>query len=517
MSILDVKNLTQIYGDKKLFSHADMQLFGGDKLGLTGLNGAGKSTFINILIGEVVPDEGYVKWNPKVKLGYLDQQAKIKEEITVRAYLKRAFDHLFKLEKQYNEINAEISVCKDEQRQLELCEQSSKILAQLESNNFYAINSTIDKVAAGLGITAFGMDTNVSILSGGQRAKVLLAKLLLEQPDVLLLDEPTNFLDKEHIAWLTKFLTNFKGAFILVSHDYDFLDKVVNCICDIENGTITRFNGNYQKFVKLKEAKRLEYEKNYNSQQKEIAKLQTFIDKNIVRASTSAMAKSRRKKLEKMQLLEKPNNAPKPSFLFNYTPAVGKIILSADELAIGYYDQLVPDITMELNAGEKLAVTGFNGIGKSTFIKTICGIVPPLSGSYKLADNVKIGYYEQENIWQNDSITAMEEIKNTYPKMVDKDVRTALSRCGLSGEQVLQKLCTLSGGEQAKVKICKLILSDYNLLVLDEPTNHLDVNAIEQLKVAIKLFEGAVLFVSHSKEFCNAVADNVLDFEKLFD
>ena len=517
MSILDVKNLTQIYGDKKLFSHADMQLFGGDKLGLTGLNGAGKSTFINILIGEVVPDEGYVKWNPKVKLGYLDQQAKIKEEITVRAYLRRAFDHLFKLEKQYNEINAEISVCKDEQRQLELCEQSSKILAQLESNNFYAINSTIDKVAAGLGITAFGMDTNVSILSGGQRAKVLLAKLLLEQPDVLLLDEPTNFLDKEHIAWLTKFLTNFKGAFILVSHDYDFLDKVVNCICDIENGTITRFNGNYQKFVKLKEAKRLEYEKNYNSQQKEIAKLQTFIDKNIVRASTSAMAKSRRKKLEKMQLLEKPNNAPKPSFLFNYTPAVGKIILSADELAIGYYDQLVPDITMELNAGEKLAVTGFNGIGKSTFIKTICGIVPPLSGSYKLADNVKIGYYEQENIWQNDSITAMEEIKNTYPKMVDKDVRTALSRCGLSGEQVLQKLCTLSGGEQAKVKICKLILSDYNLLVLDEPTNHLDVNAIEQLKVAIKLFEGAVLFVSHSKEFCNAVADNVLDFEKLFD
>ena len=306
MSILDVKNLTQIFGDKKLFSNADMQLFGGDKLGLTGLNGAGKSTFINILIGEVVPDEGYVRWNPRVKLGYLDQQAKITEHQTIKHYLKSAFADLYEIDDELSAIDEQISVCKDETEQISLCEKAEKLREKLEDNGFYAINSTIDKAAAGLGITSFGLDSDVATLSGGQRAKVMLAKLLLQNPDVLLLDEPTNFLDKEHIAWLSKYLNNFKGSFILVSHDFEFLNSVVNCICDIDNGKITRFNGTYEKFVKLKEIKRQEYEKNYNAQQKEIAKLQTFIDKNIVRASTSKMAKSRRKQLERMEKLDKP-------------------------------------------------------------------------------------------------------------------------------------------------------------------------------------------------------------------
>lgn len=517
MSILDVKNLTQIYGDKKLFSNADMQLFGGDKLGLTGLNGAGKSTFLNILIGEVVPDEGFVKWNPRFKLGYLDQQAKISKSITIKAYLKTAFDDLFELDEKLKQIDEQISVTKDAQKQMMLCDEAEKLRTRLENAGFYAINSTIDKVASGLGVASFGMGTDVSILSGGQRAKVMLAKLLLQNPDVLLLDEPTNFLDKEHIAWLTKYLSSFKGSFILVSHDFEFLNSVVNCICDIENGKIIRFNGSYEKFVKLKEQKAIQYEKNYNSQQKEIAKLQTFIDKNIVRASTSKMAKSRQKKLDKMEKLDKPNRMPKPSFMFSYTPAVGQMVLKCSELEIGYYDALVPPITVELKRNQKLAVTGFNGIGKTTFIKTLYGIIPKISGEFEFSDKIKIGYYMQENVFENDKITALEEIKNAYPKLVDKDVRTALSRCGLSSVQIGQPLNTLSGGEQSKVKLCKLTLQDYNVLLLDEPTNHLDVNALEQLKVAIKLFDGAVLFVSHSKEFCNAVADDVLDFEKLFD
>lgn len=517
MSILDVKNLTQIFGDKKLFSNADMQLFGGDKLGLTGLNGAGKSTFINILIGEVVPDEGYVRWNPRVKLGYLDQQAKITEHQTIKHYLKSAFADLYEIDDELSAIDEQISVCKDETEQISLCEKAEKLREKLEDNGFYAINSTIDKAAAGLGITSFGLDSDVATLSGGQRAKVMLAKLLLQNPDVLLLDEPTNFLDKEHIAWLSKYLNSFKGSFILVSHDFEFLNSVVNCICDIDNGKITRFNGTYEKFVKLKEIKRQEYEKNYNAQQKEIAKLQTFIDKNIVRASTSKMAKSRRKQLERMEKLDKPTKQPKPSFMFRYTPAVGQTILTCEALEIGYYDTLVPPIDVELRYNQKLAVTGFNGIGKSTFIKTIYGIIPKIAGDFKLAEKVKIGYYMQENLFDNDNITALEEIKNAYPRLNDKDVRTALSRCGLSAVQIMQPLNTLSGGEQSKVKLCKLTLSDYNLLLLDEPTNHLDVNAVEQLKIAIKLFDGAVLFVSHSKEFCDSVADKVLDFEKLFD
>ncbi|MGN0173397.1 MAG: ABC-F family ATP-binding cassette domain-containing protein [Acutalibacteraceae bacterium] len=517
MSILEVKNLTHIFGDKKLFSNADMQLFGGDKLGLTGLNGAGKSTFINILIGEVVPDEGYVKWNPRFKLGYLDQEAKIKQSLSVKNYLLEAFLHLFEIDEKLQSINEQISECDDIDRQMLLCEEAEVLREQLESEDFYSVNSNVDKVAAGLGITGFGMDTDVKTLSGGQRAKVMLAKLLLENPDVLLLDEPTNFLDKEHIAWLTKYLNGFKGSFILVSHDFEFLNSVVNCICDIDNGQITRFNGDYNTFIKLKELKQNELIKNYNSQQKEIKQLQEFIDKNIVRASTSKRAKSRQKKLDKMERLEKPSAAVKPTFLFDYTPAVGQMILKTKNLSIGYYYPLVPEINLELFAGKKLAVTGFNGIGKTTFIKTINGIIPPISGEYSLADNIKIGYYKQENEWDDDSLTALEEVKNAYPLLNDKEIRTALSRCGLQGEKVLQKLSTLSGGEQSKVKLCKLTLQKYNLLLLDEPTNHLDVNAIEQLKTAIAKFEGTVLFVSHSKEFCESVADDVLDFEKLFD
>ena len=517
MSILDVKNLTQIYGDKKLFSNADMQLFGGDKLGLTGLNGAGKSTFINILIGEVIPDEGFVKWNPKVKLGYLDQQASITESLTIKAYLKTAFDDLYKIDSELKNIDQEISVTKDEEMLMILCEEAEMLRNRLEKRNFYAINSTIDKVASGLGIMSFGMDKDVTILSGGQRAKVMLAKLLLQQPDVLLLDEPTNFLDKEHIAWLTKYLNGFKGSFILVSHDFEFLNSVVNCICDIDNGKITRFNGSYDKFVKLKAQKAVEYEKKYNAQQKEIEKLQTYIDKNIVRASTSKMAKSRQKKLDRIERMDKPNVVPKPSFMFNYISASGQIILSCNNLEIGYSDALVPPITFDLSRNQKLAVTGFNGIGKSTFIKTVYGILPKISGEFKFADKLKIGYYQQENVFDNDNLTALEDVKNAFPKLNDKEVRTALSRCGLSANHIMQPINTLSGGEQSKVKLCKLTLDDFNLLLLDEPTNHLDVNAVEQLKVAIKLFEGAVLFVSHSKEFCKAVADEVFDFEKLFD
>ena len=335
MSILDVKNLTHTYGDKKLFNHASMQLFGGNKLGLTGLNGAGKSTFINILIGEVVPDEGEIHWNPKIRLGYLDQQAKIvNKEITVRNYLLGAFSALFEKESEFNSLNKKIEGCKDENELMTLCDKAAALQEYLTTNNFYAISSTVDKVAAGLGITAFGLDTEISKLSGGQRAKVMLAKLLLENPDVLLLDEPTNFLDRDHIAWLTKYLNGFKGSFILVSHDFEFLNNVVNCICDIEFGNITRYNGSYENFVKQKEAKHEEYIKQYGAQQKQIKKLETFIEKNIVRASTSAMAKSRRKQLNKIERMDKPSEAPKPNFFFRYAPPVGKEILRVEDLSI---------------------------------------------------------------------------------------------------------------------------------------------------------------------------------------
>lgn len=517
MSVLDVKDLTLILGDKKLFNKASMQLFNGDKMGLTGLNGAGKSTFINMLVENVIPDQGQIKWHSKTKIAYLDQQLAIKENITIIDFLKSAFNDLYKLEEKLNRYNEEISQCTDENEMTKLCDRIASVSEELESKNFYGINSTIDKVASGLGLSAIGLDKLVTKISGGQRVKVMLAKMLLEEPDVLILDEPTNFLDKEHIDYLTKYLINFKGSFILVSHDYDFLNKTVNCICDIDMGTITRYNGNFENFENLKAAKHVEYIKKYNSQQKQIHDLEDYINRNIVRASTSAMAKSRRKQLEKIEVMDRPTEVAKPNFLFEYTPPVGKTVLWVNDLQVGYTEQLVPDINMIIRLGEKVAITGFNGIGKTTLLKTICGIIPAFGGTYKYTDKLKIGYYEQENKWDDDTISPLQELKNCYPKFTDKEIRGHLARCGLRGELAMQPLKTLSGGEQAKVKICKLILTPYNLLILDEPTNHLDVNAVAQLKTAIKTFEGSVIFVSHSAEFCNETADRIFSLEALFD
>lgn len=517
MSILEVKELTHTFGDKKLFNGAVMQLSRGEKMGLTGLNGAGKSTFIGMLTGTVIPDSGTIKWNPRIRLGYLDQFAKLEPEQTILEYLRTAFRNLFETESRLAALDAQIADCRDEKKLPILLEEAGSCQELLESNNFYSIGSEIEKVAAGLGITAIGLDHKVGELSGGQRAKIMLARLLLEQPDVLLLDEPTNFLDRSHIDWLAKTLSAFRGSFIVVSHDAGFLDRVVNCICDIEFGVISRYNGSYESFVKQKEQKREEYIRGYNAQQKEIAKLEDFVARNIVRASTSAMAKSRRKKLEKMEIIEKPTEAPKPSFTFQYRPATGKTALWVNDLAVGYSEQLLPAINLMLFTGQKLAVKGFNGIGKSTLLKTLCGKIPAISGGYKLADGTTVGYFQQEHIWPDGKLTPLQIVKEQHPRMTDRELRSCLSRCGLTAQQVMQGVSTLSGGEQAKVKICLLTLRPCSLLVLDEPTNHLDVNAVHQLETAIKSFEGTVIFVSHSSEFCESVADVTLDLEALFD
>ena len=517
MNILDVTGLTHSFGDKKIFSDTGLSLFRGDKMGLTGLNGAGKSTLINILAGTVIPDQGYIKWNPKIRAGYLDQQANIDGCQSVRDYLKGAFDHLYQTETLLEETNAKIAACKDRTELEKLMAVSGDCQNLLESNNFYGLESEIDKVAAGLGITAFGTDKPVEKLSGGQRAKVMLAKLLLENPDVLLLDEPTNFLDREHIEWLGKFLINFKGSFLLVSHDFPFLNRVVNCICNIEFFTITRYNGSFESFLKQKEQKAEEYQRRYSRQQKEIAKLEDYIGRNLYRASTTAMAQSRRKKLEKMEKIDRPQQAVKPTFTFKYQSIPPKIMLRVKDLEVGYGEPLLPKIAINLRTGERLSVSGFNGIGKTTFLKTIAGLLPKISGSFKYDPNVVIGYYEQEHHWEDPSRTAFNQIRELFPKLKDKDVRGNLAKCGLKHEQAMQSLSTLSGGEQAKVKLCILTLTPCNLLILDEPTNHLDQNAIEHLKQAIMDFPGGVIFVSHSKEFCEALADKQLNMEKLFD
>lgn len=517
MSILEVKELTHTFGDKKLFNNASMQLSRGDKMGLTGLNGAGKSTFIGMLTGTVVPDEGLIRWNPRVRLGYLDQFARLAPEQTVMEYLKTAFQKLYEAEARLAALDREIAACRDEEKLPALLEEAGSCQELLEGGNFYALESEIEKVAAGLGITAIGLDRKVGELSGGQRAKLMLARLLLEQPDVLLLDEPTNFLDRSHIDWLAKTLQAFRGSFIVVSHDASFLERVVNCICDIEFGEISRFNGNYQSFVRQKEMKRENYIRGYNAQQKEIAKLEDFVAKNIVRASTSSLAKSRRKKLEKIERLEKPSEPPKPTFSFQYRPATGHTAMWINDLAVGYGEAILPDINYILFTGQKLAVRGFNGIGKTTLMKTLCGALPAVSGGFRLVEGTTIGYFEQEHNWPDGSLTPLQIVRERFPRMNDREARGSLSRCGLTAQHVMQNVSSLSGGEQAKVKICLLTLRPCSLLLLDEPTNHLDVNAVERLKTAVREFEGTVVFVSHSPEFCDSVADATLDLEELFD
>ena len=524
MSILEVKGLTHTFGDKKLFHNAYMQLSRGEKMGLTGLNGAGKSTFLGMLTGEVLPDEGEIRWNPRVRVGCLDQQARMDESSSVREQLRGAFASLYGAERELNELNAEIArraALPGAQGDEELAaglERAGELQEALDAGGFWSLESEIERVAAGLGVMAFGLDRRCGELSGGQRAKVLLARLLLAQPDVMLLDEPTNFLDREHIDWLGKYLAAFRGSFILVSHDRGFLARVVNCVCDIEFGVITRFNGSFESFERQKEEKRLGVVRSYEAQQKEIAKLEDYVRRNMARASTSNMAKSRQKKLDKIERIDKPSETPTPTFVFQARQAMGHTALWVNDLAVGYNGvALLPEINCILGERQKLAVTGFNGIGKTTFLKTLCGFLPPVSGRYKLPDGAVVGYYEQEHRWPDPTRTPLQVLRDVYPKLTDKELRGHLSRCGLTAAHVMQEIGTLSGGEQAKVKLCILTLKPCSLLILDEPTNHLDVKAVAQLARALTTFEGAVLFVSHSRVFCGEVADSTLDLEGLFD
>ncbi|RHO58328.1 ABC transporter ATP-binding protein [Eubacterium sp. AM05-23] len=511
MSLLEVKDLSHSYGDKVLYHDASFELYNGEHMGLVGQNGAGKSTLIKTLIGEVIPDDGLIKWFPKASVGHLDQYAQVDAGITVFEYLKQAYADLYRMEERLNGLYEKMA----EDTSEKLINQAANLQETLEDRDFYSIESHIYRVAAGLGITAIGMDKVLEKLSGGQRAKVILAKLLLEKPEVLLLDEPTNFLDKEHVEWLSKYLTGFEGAFILVSHDFDFLDQVTTCIGDIEFGTITKYHGNYSAFLKQKGQKREEYIRQYESQKKFIERTEEYIAKNKVRASTAAMAKSRQKKLDKIERMAPPTGLTKPMIRFKSTGITAQRVLEVKDLEVGYYYPLLPKLHFVLEQNQRVVITGFNGIGKSTLLKTLIGEILPISGSFEFARNVVIGYYEQDLKWEREGQTPLEIITEAFPKLSQKQTRSALSRCGVKAEHVLQPITTLSGGEQSRVKLCKLTLSPCNLLILDEPTNHLDYLAKESLQEALQDFDGTVILVSHEAAFYRDWADKVLEIEKM--
>ncbi|MCH1638476.1 ATP-binding cassette domain-containing protein [Paenibacillus timonensis] len=509
MSLLEMSGVTHRFGDKELYRGASLELHAGEHMGLVGQNGAGKSTLIRMLTGEVIPDQGSIQWQPRLRLGHLDQYARISGAVSIRDYLKTAFDELYELERKMAEIYREVAVTGDESRMklAALCQE------KLDAGDFYDIDSRIDQTAMGLGIQAMGMERPMSELSGGQRARVILAKLLLEEPDVLLLDEPTNFLDREHVEWLAGALASFRGAFIVVSHDASFLQKVTNCICDVELGSIRKYPGSYNDFMRQKEHHRRDYERRYEAQQKKIEATESYIRKNIAGVN-SKIAQGRRKQLERMERIGPPVQTHPPAFRFQELASPGLIALETRRLVVGYGQPLLPPLSFKVSGGEKLVVSGFNGIGKSTLLNTLVRRISAVSGEYRFADRVHIGYFSQELAWEEPTMTPIQYIAEFRPDLDGKEIRRHLARCGLNQSLVARAIGTLSGGEQSKVKLCRLLLTPCNFLILDEPTNHLDQEAKAALRQALIEFRGSVLLVSHDRSFYQDWADRVLRIGK---
>ncbi|HOO34145.1 MAG TPA: ABC-F family ATP-binding cassette domain-containing protein, partial [Thermotogota bacterium] len=494
MSLLEIKELSHGFGDKQLYRNATLALNKGEKMGIVGHNGSGKSTLIKICTGSIIPDSGQIIRHPKVRLGYLDQYAMIDRNLTIRQFLNSAFKELFEIEERLLSLYEDFSDNPVQRKKMTLYQE------YLETHNFYTIETEIERAANNLGLTAIGMNKKISEISGGQRAKVILAKLLLEKPDILLLDEPTNFLDKNHINWLTEYLAGIDQGFMIVSHDHEFLERISNCICDIENGEFRKYPGNFSDFLRLKDHHLEDYHRRYDEQQRYIRKTEEFIRRNIA-GIKSKNAKGRRKQLNRLERLAPPVSSRKaPVFAFNTLTGTHEP-LQVRKLSIGYTHPLLKNLEFKVKAGQKIAITGFNGIGKSTLLKTLIGELTPLSGHCLLSDKIAFNYYAQELVWADPELTPLETVSSAYPMMQEKEIRSHLARCGILKEHMQQPIRTLSGGEQTKVKLCLMTLSPSNFLIMDEPTNHLDLKAKESLKEAFSRFEGSIILVSHEESF----------------
>ena len=512
MSILNVENLSHGFGDRAIFQNVSFRLLKGEHIGLIGANGEGKSTFMNIITGKLQPDEGKIEWAKNVRVGYLDQHTVLQKGMTIREVLSSAFDFLFEMEARMNEICDKMGEASGQELD-DYMEELGVIQDMLMLHDFYMIDAKVEEVARALGLLDLGLDRDVTDLSGGQRTKVLLGKLLLEKPDILLLDEPTNYLDAEHIEWLKRYLNEYENAFILISHDIPFLNSVINLIYHMDNQELNRYVGDYDKFKEVYEMKKSQQEAAYNKQQKEIAELKDFVARNKARVATRNMAMSRQKKLDKMDMIELAAEKPKPEFHFKEARTPGRYIFQTKDLVIGYDEPLSKPLNLEMERNQKIVLTGANGIGKSTLLKSILGLIRPLAGEVEQGDYLEIGYFEQE-MSQDIQTTCIEEIWQEFPGYTQYEVRSALAKCGLTTKHIESKVKVLSGGEQAKVRLCKLINKESNLLVLDEPTNHLDVDAKEELKRALQAYKGSILMVCHEPEFYEGLSTDVWDCTK---
>ena len=446
MSLFTLEDLSFGHEDRILLKHIDIRLLPNEHAALVGANGTGKTTLMHLLTGRLLPDEGRIVWASQTNPGYLDQLAEIPPNWRIRDVLTDAFATLFKMEREMEGLAERL---RDNPEQPAVLHHMGELQERLDASDFHRIDTLVEQTANGLGLSALGLDTPAANLSGGQRAKVLIGRLLLQKPDVLLLDEPTNHLDTPHIAWLADQLAAYPGAFLVISHDPAFLDRIANSIWHLEFAEIAKYPGNYTKFLTLSTARREGKLQAFDRQREEIARMEDFIRKNIVRASTTGRAQSRQKALDRMERLDKPQTLPKPRFAFKPPAESERVVLETTELVIGYDRPLLPPMDIRIERGDKVAITGMNGIGKTTLIRTLLGQIPPLEGISTLGKSVVPLYYEQESRTGRE-LTALDHVWRQFPGMKRREVHAALARCGLTPDHILRPMAALSGGEQAR-------------------------------------------------------------------
>ncbi|MDQ0254165.1 ATP-binding cassette subfamily F protein 3 [Evansella vedderi] len=512
MILLQCVQLSKSFGADKILSNVKLEVQSRDRIALVGRNGAGKSTLLKIIAGELSYDTGDLIIPKDVTIGYLAQDSGLSTELSIWDEMNTVFDHLKKLEQRLRKLEEQMSNPNNTNYE-KILHDYDQLQQDFKDQGGYQYEADIRSILSGLNFANFDYDTKVSSLSGGQKTRLALGKLLLSKPDLLILDEPTNHLDIDTLTWLEQYLSSYDGAILVVSHDRYFLDKIVNQVYELTFNKTWKYTGNYSKYLEEK-AKRLELEmKQFEKQQDEIKRLEDFVQRNIARASTTNRAKSRRKQLEKMELLSRPkDDDSSTNFRFEIERQSGNDVLQVNDLAVGYDGgKLFENINLKLTRGESVALIGPNGIGKSTLIKAISKKLKPIEGTIEYGSNVSIGYYDQEQTELTSNKTVLQELWDDYPQTLEKDIRTVLGNFLFSGDDVLKIVADLSGGEKARLALAKLMMKKANLLILDEPTNHLDIDSKEVLESALIEYPGTLLFVSHDRYFVNRMATRVVE------
>lgn len=514
--LASLTNINKFYNGNQVLKNVSLTIDESDKIGLVGNNGCGKSTLLKILTGSVDPDrftekDGIVSFAAKTTVGYLEQMGGLDSESTVIAEMRSVFEPIHKAIERLREIELEIEMGDDS-----AADEYQRLTSWVEASDGYNTDVKIRTVLNGMGFSGDELERIVSGFSGGEKTRLCIAKLLLEEPNLLILDEPTNHLDFKTIMWLEDYLRSYRGAVLIVSHDRYFLDRLCSSICEIERGVLTRYKGNYSAFVRQREENNARREKEYEQQQKQIAQLEDYVAKNLVRASTTKMAQSRRKQLEKMERIERPAHEAKSAkirFTYAVEPPIDVLKVKGVDISVGEGNArktLVDEVSFDVRRGEKIGIIGDNGIGKSTLLRIIQEKLPH-KGIVRWNSNVKISYFEQESTNLNRELTVMEELHSRYPSLSELEVRSLLAQVRLVGENVFKETGVISGGERAKLCFAIMMQEHGNVLILDEPTNHLDLSTKEAIEEALEEYTGTIIFVSHDRYLLSKIADRLIE------